>query len=551
MKKINSPGLIKLILSSLLFLVSFNLRAQQDNTEISNEFIVMLNSGTDIVPVLRNENLSSQVSVKQRISQSPNIWLLQSSGGNDDATLALLKRIPEIIIAQKNHIAELRVMPDDAQFGSQWSMNNTGQTGGSPDADIDAPEAWDITTGGLTSRGDSIVIAIIDCGFYLQHEDLNFWKNNLEIPGDNIDNDNNGYIDDYDGWNSQTTSGVITSCNHGTHVAGIAGAIGNNAIGVAGVNWNVKIMPIQPSSGNEALVVGAYSYAYTMRKIYNSSNGDSGAFVVSTNSSFGINFGQPANFPLWCAMYDSLGSVGILSAGAGPNLAIDVDVNGDIPTACASDWLISVTNTNSNDNLSGSACWGDTTIDLGAPGSSILSTYPNDAYQTISGTSMATPHVAGAVALMWAAACTGLVDLYAINPASVALVMKNILLQSVDTIPALLGQTVSNGRLNLYKCLLGVQNYCITLDAQSPDKPSAASFILFPNPASTNLELFFHDINKTRTVTLTDVFGRVALRNYSAGESRLRMEVSKLARGVYFLNVFSGNDFHSAKVVLE
>ena len=541
---------IRIILILLFFIASFHLHAQTDERNISNEFIVLLNTGTDVVPVLKRENLFSQFILKQHVSKSPNIWLLQSTGGNDDATLSVLKKIQEILIAQKNHRVELRAMPDDAQFAPQWNMNNIGQTGGTPDADIDAPEAWDISTGGLTSRGDTIVVAVVDCGFDLAHQDLNFWKNNFEIPNDGIDNDTNGYTDDYDGWNAQTQTGVITSCGHGTHVAGIVGAIGNNTIGVAGVNWNVKIMPIQPSSNVEAQVVGAYTYAYTMRKIYNRSNGDSGAFIVSTNSSFGINFGQPANFPLWCAMYDSMGSVGILSAGAGPNIAIDVDTAGDMPTGCFSDWLLSITNTNSTDNLNGNACWGDTTIDLGAPGALILSTYPGDTYNTLSGTSMATAHVAGAVALMWAAACTSLVDLYKTSPASVALVMKQILLQSVDTIPDLLGRTVSNGRLNLYKCLLGVQNYCATLSVQSPDK-SSSSFIVFPNPASGNLELFFKDIIKIKSITLTDVFGRIVFGNYSVEQSRLQIDVSGLARGIYFLNVFSENDFHSAKVILE
>src|SRR5258707_12666552 len=130
---------------------------------------------------------------------------------------------------------------------------------------------------------------------------------------------------------------------------------------------------------------------------------------------------------------------------------------------------------------------------------------------------MATPHVAGAVALMWAAACTSLVDLYRTNHASVALVMKQILLQSVDTIPDLTNKTVSNGRLNLYKCLLGVQNYCATVSVQSHEL-SALPFIIFPNPASSSLEIFFQDMNKEKQITMTDVFGRIVLRGISAGQ---------------------------------
>ncbi|HLG33276.1 MAG TPA: S8 family peptidase [Bacteroidia bacterium] len=530
---------------------SFSAYSQRDESAVSNEFIVLINTGTEISSVMRDENLSAFITEKSQVSKSPNVWLLKTAGGNDDAMLAALKKNPEIIIAQKNHRFEYRTAPNDALYAlSQWNMNNTGQTGGTPGADISAELAWNITTGGLTSQGDSIVIAIIDCGFYLPHADLNFWKNYHEIPGDNIDNDNNGYMDDYDGWHAGNNDGNITSCNHGTHVAGIAGAIGNNSIGVTGVNWNVKIMPVQPSSSTEAFVVGAYSYVFAMRKKYNLSNGDSGAFVVSTNSSFGVNFGQPANYPLWCAMYDSLGSVGILSAGAGPNLSQDVDVIGDMPTGCVSDWLISVTNTNSSDVLNSNACWGDTTIDLGAPGTTVMSTYPSPSdYNVSTGTSMATPHVAGAVALMWAAACDSLLNMYRTNPASVALLVKQIMLQSVDTLSNLQSQVVSNGRLNLYQALLGVQNYCLTLPVQSPDSPEE-SIRIFPNPAGKEIKVQKAK-GKIESVEVWDLFGKKCLTpTLSKGEG-VRIDVSSLPAGMYFVKMKTEKGIVVTKIVIE
>jgi subtilisin family serine protease len=540
----------KIFFLCLCFFSATALHAQQAGQAIANEFLVLLNTGDDMQKILESGNLSSQFSIERKISVSPNIYLLHSSSVNDNASLELLKKTKGIILAQKNHETELRaVVPNDTIFASQWNMNNTGQTGGTPDADIDALEAWGITTGGLTVQGDTIVVAVIDCGADLTHEDLNFWKNYMEIPGNSIDDDTNGYVDDFDGWNAQTQTGTISSCNHGTHVSGIIGAIGNNTTGVVGVNWNVKIMPVQPSSMNEAFVVGAYTYVYTMRKLYNQTNGAKGAFVVATNSSFGVNFGQPANYPLWCAMYDSLGSVGILNAGAGPNLNIDVDAQGDIPTACASDWLISVTNTNSSDALNGSAGYGDTTMDLGAPGTAILSTYPGNSYNVLTGTSMATPHVAGAVALMWAAACTELVDAYRSNPAATALIMKQLLLDSVDTLPSLSGITVSNGRLNLYKALLAVQNYCLTISVDEKQESSGA--YIYPNPADNQFTIY----NLRSTISKIEVYNVFGQQVFSlrqtTNDKQQTINTTTWSRGVYFVKYFSGNKFYCSKIILN
>ncbi|HPI32651.1 MAG TPA: S8 family serine peptidase, partial [candidate division Zixibacteria bacterium] len=347
--------------------------------------------------------------------------------------------------------------PDDSSFGQQWALHNTGQTGGVADADIDAPEAWDLTTSGTTADGDQIVIAIVDRGYDLNHPDISFFKNTHETPANGIDDDGNGYIDDYDGWDAYSNDGTLPASDHGTHVAGIAAAIGNNGAGVSGVNWQVKVMPIAGSSTSEATVVAAYAYALEMRAQYNESEGALGAFVVATNSSFGVDYGDPVNFPVWCAMFDSLGAYGVLSAAATANIGMDIDANGDVPTACPSDYLIAVTNTTSSDVRNSGAGWGAASIDLGAPGTSVYSTLLGGGYGNKTGTSMASPHVAGAVGFMYSAASPVVIDLARRRPDSVALLIRQAILDGVDSIGSLTGVTVTGGRLNLRTAAVLVQ----------------------------------------------------------------------------------------------
>jgi len=489
------------ITTALFLMTTFNLTAQENY--VPNEVMVMLKpeySIDDLMRDLNNDGYVGEYRMKQVLSKRYRIYLLEHDAILGD-TKRLVKDIftmDQVALAQLNHYVQDRLTPNDASFASQqWSLNNIGQTGGTTDADIDAPEAWNTTTGGVTADGDTIVVAVIDGRVQRTHPDLepNMWRNYAELGGTaGIDDDGNGYVDDFYGWNAVgNNNSMSTGYNsHGTHVAGIIGARGNNSIGVSGVNWNVKIMSINGSSGTESVVVMAYDYAASLRSLYNTSGGTAGAFVVATNSSFGIDNAFPSSYPIWCAMYDTMGVLGILSAGAGPNQNTNIDLDGDIPTTCPSSYMVAVTNTNHFDQKVTSAGYGPINMDIGAPGQNVYNTYTTSTYNAISGTSMATPHVAGAIGLYYSAACLEFIQDYKATPGPLALQMKTWLLTGVDSITSMATTTSSRGRLNLNKGIMRVQTYnCASLPPtagfSANDQNICQGTIINYTDASTNL----------------------------------------------------------------
>lgn len=369
---------------------------------------------------------------------------------------------PRVLAAQFNHILEYReTLPDDPLFNFQWQWQNTGQSGGTADADIDMELAWDITTGGVTQNDDTIVIAIVDDGIDLNHLDFegNLWVNHHEIPDNGIDDDMNGYTDDYLGWNAEFSNDSVDIGAHGISVSGMAGASGNDGIGVTGVNWNVKIMTVVYENVSEASAIEAYSYVLAQRMQYNATDGALGAFVVASNSSWGRDFGQPDEAPLWCAFYDTLGVHGIISVAATMNRDQDVDAVGDLPTGCTSEFLISVTSSDRNDERA-NAAYGIESIDVAAPGQSVYTTRANNMHGTNSGTSFASPTVAGLVGLLYSAPCNVIADLAMVNPPAAARLVRDAIYAGVDTIPALMNEIKYGGRVNAAKAVNIIMENC-------------------------------------------------------------------------------------------
>ncbi|MDB6076698.1 MAG: hypothetical protein JWO82_445, partial [Akkermansiaceae bacterium] len=331
-----------------------------------------------------------------------------------------LLRQSGLTTAEPDYLQQIAAVPDDSSYPSLWGLHNTGQTGGTSGADIDAQDAWDITTG-----SSSVIVGIVDSGMDYTHNDLapNVWSNAAGQHGHDY------YDDDNDPLDSSASS-------HGTHVAGTIGAAGNNGQGVTGVNWSVKMMSVRfigPSG------TGATSDAISCIRFAT----DNGAKVL--NNSWGSSGGSPG---------DSLDTEikrakthGVLFVAAAANGGDDQigDDNDQIPVYPANypeDNIISVAATDSADHLASFSNYGHTTVDLAAPGVSIYSTLPGNRYGLMSGTSMATPHVTGAAALVLAA-----------NSTLTYAQVRTRLLGNTDALATLNGSTVSGGRLNAYKAI--------------------------------------------------------------------------------------------------
>lgn len=463
------------ILLSLLFLTS--LESVQAQQSAANEYPAFEHGQllVQILDVRKAETLLSDLSqlngqntkldVDYLVSEPMKIYLLTYDQDQIDPheMLRAVNNHPAINIAQFNHKVELReTIPNDPQFAQQWHHLNSGAGGATADADIDSDEAWDITTGGTTALGDDIVVCVIEGG-NLNHIDLqgNAWVNEQEIPNNGIDDDENGYVDDYLGWNvNSNDDGDLYSSPHGTQVMGMIGAQGDNDLGVVGANWNVKIMPVSgQSANNEATVVAAYTYPMTQRQLYNETNGAKGAFVVATNASWGIDSGDPEDSPLWCAVYDSLGVRGILNCGATTNSALNVDVEGDLPTACPSPYMVSVTATDNQDVRTFSG-YGLTTINVGAPGDAVYTTSGTDGYGSATGTSFASPLTAGVIGLLYSAPCASLIQIAKANPQLGADMVLEALYEGVDIIPNLIDEVSTGGRINAHNSLLYILDNC-------------------------------------------------------------------------------------------
>lgn len=483
--------------------------------------------------------LQEGLSYVRPLSARANIHLYDYQGTLPaDLLLARLQRLPMVAAVEWDAGLEFRATPDDPLYSRQWGLEEIG-----------LPEVWETTTGGLTARGDTIVLAIVDSGFDTDHVDMDgqIWINHREIPGNGKDDDQNGYVDDYRGWSFDTDSPVHLPDNHGQSVAGIVGARGDNNTGVCGVNWNIKMMLLSVST--IADVISAYDYIIFLRELYNQSGGASGAFIVATNASFGVNRNAfCSEFPLWGEMLEAMGQVGVLTAAGTSNRNVDIDQVGDTPSGCPSDFIISTLNINSSGQKGTTSSFGKTGVDLGTPGDGSYTTKPFNLYGNFGQNSAAAPHLTGAIGLIYAAPCADLAQSALSNPAETALKVKNWILSGVKPNSNLSGITVTGGVLDVAQSFQLAMNSCDT-NTGNPEISLLSDLQLFPNPVSEILTIRLPKGGALHgRMEVFNDRGQIVRQQDFSGDTHL--DVSGFVPGLYFIRVSEGDNSWTEKVLV-
>jgi hypothetical protein len=409
---------------------------------------------------------------------------------------------------------------------------------------------WSESAFGQTIQGTPIAVAVLEpAGFDIHHEDLQaqVWVNEKELPADQLDNDQNAYVDDYLGWNAaQHNDDHSSNVSHGTQVAGIISATNDNGVGVASVGWNTKLLLL---SGNryEKEIISNYLYALRQRELFNESNGQEGAFIVATNASFGRS-GEPS--VLWCDIYDQLGAAGILSVSAADNRPVNTDLRSDMPTSCSSEFLITVTGVDAFDNFLADRAYGPNTVDIAAPASQLVTTNAWDQYIEFdhAGNSFAAPHVSGAIGLMYSLPFEELQKKSIHDPGQMALLMKSFLFEGAQALPTLTGKIKTEARLDLAGTFQLMKQHF-----ELREKELAIRRV-FPNPFGTYIQVdCYLPESGNYALKVYDLQGRLLAQqnfeNIVLGQQLLRLDLHQLPRGVYQLQVEGATAVDVSKLV--
>jgi subtilisin-like proprotein convertase family protein len=443
--------------------------------------------GADAAVAATNQivsRLGVQASRVRSVARGWNGAFEVTAGSVTESRIAqVVAQTPGLVAIEPNAVRQVERIPNDPLFTGQWGSLNTGQpilgVMGVLGADTSATRAWDTTIG-----SENVIIADIDTGMDIHHPDLatNVWRNPGEIPNNGVDDDHNGVIDDWQGYDFGDGDPDVSDdlVGHGTWTSGVIGAVGNNGIGVAGVDWTASILPLKVADqfGRLSIEAVIQSHDYLTNLIttfhYN---------IVASNNSYGT-FGPAITIfnaaeEAAIQRFTNTGATFVASAGNSANNNDAVFTT--FPASYQNPEIIAVAATDNRDNMAGFSSYGLTTVDLGAPGVDVLSTAVGGGYDFVSGTSFSGPYTAGAV---------GLLKTHKPNASQEEI--KRALLDGADRIPSLQGRVVSGGRLN-------IANSLRLIDIAGPRVVS-----VFPGPVASDVNVISIEFDRPINAAVLD-----------------------------------------------
>ncbi len=491
-----------LVLATLFF-ANTAMSSMTQVSSVPGEYVVQLKKNKMTRMSTKQIELTLNSKIKSTISGQNIVVIQKPVFENAESVIESLKKNELVEIVEPNYIYTINKATNDPLFEKLWGLSNVGQKDpagqtGVAGVDINVEKAWDIQTG-----SQNTVVAVIDTGIDFNHPDLksNMWKNETEANGTaGVDDDSNGVVDDIYGYNAVDDSGnPIDDQGHGSHCAGTIGAKGNDGIGVVGVNWDVRLMAVKfldkNGSGTLENAIKAIDYATRM-----------GAKIMS-NSWGGGGFSQT----LFDAIKRSEEAGAVFIAAAG-NDGSNNDSRPAYPASYEISNVISVAAINNKGAKADFSNYGKRSVHIGAPGVNILST-TGGKYSSFSGTSMATPHVAGVVALLW----SNETQMNAID-------IKNRILTTARRLPSLTGKSRTGGTVDAYSALMNIipppdendpanwTSVPMTLQSESPYKPNTAQTFDIKVDGAKQIAIYFEKFNTETTYDFVQIMNAQGIK---------------------------------------